>query len=133
MADAARQWDPRGRGHRARNLGLAYSGHARLIQRAGLRGDGESRSRRGMRTMRMTGMGIGRGRRETAGDQKHRPKRPQQMKFRGHVEPYHDGSGLTNLVLSLVNSQKAKRRARAYSTGRKIHRNTSGFTPRVRG
>src|SRR5215475_3169124 len=31
MADAARQWDPRGRGHRARNLGLAYSGHARLI------------------------------------------------------------------------------------------------------
>jgi len=81
----------------------------------------------------MTGMSVGRSRRATAGDQKHRPKCPQQMNFRGHVQPYHDGSGLTNLVLSLVNSQKAKRRARAYSTGRKIHRNTSGFTPRVRG
>ena len=111
MADAARQGALRRRGHRGRNFRPAYGGRApRSVLPAGPRCHGGSRNRRGMRMMCMTGMGIGRGRRETAGDQKHRPKRPQQMNFPAHVEPYHDGSGSTNVVATIGKSTNRARR-----------------------
>jgi len=114
MAGAARQWAVRRRGHRARDFGPLCRWHTRLIMRAGLgRRCGrrkQSRNRRSMRTMRLTGVGLGRGRRETAGDQKDRAERPQQMNFRGHVEPYHDGSGSTNLVATIGKSTDGARR-----------------------